>query len=712
MSTDDAPDNEPENYFPKVYDTPKGGLYGGYFDGSVLDPNVAALIMDYRWTTSYLGPTAATTMTYYFPQSASDYHISPSPNLINPVQNFHPMSAVQEAAVLTSFALISSYTGVIFEEAPSGSADHATFRFAGYDKGGSEARFPSNADIYAQQQNRPEYAPSDSRDAGDNFLGTNGSPPGAVYFGTDQFNTIMHELGHSIGLKHGHDDSLHGKLATQFDDNEFSVMTYASYFGADTGGATEARVGSSPQSYMMFDIAALQALYGANFSKIGSEAVYKWDNVTGQQYINDKVAPGTGVTATQKIFATVWTQGATSTYDLRNFHQDQVDDLRPGHWLTFSHDQLADLNNAVDAGTAEFMAQGNIYNALQYQNDQHSLIDNLITGDGNDKIWGNDKGNHITANGGNDEIHGGVGDDVITGGLGLDLIDPGNGYDTVRDTLAGLNGDYVHHFSEYLSVQYVGLRIGLSQVKITVDAQQTTFTVGGSALGLEGVLTGGAYMATPRGSGDDMYTVVKFVPYLPTLEEGHRVFEDGINGIINRAYLTGDGAVHLTGTLEAAVSSMSNSLGVYKIGADGTIFDVHLLFANTHNPGSPTFDLGTPGNGVQLGFFLIQDGFTKYGNLADNLSFVSPDTLGPAKVGDGDTLLLRSSTLGVLNGATVFHTSSQLNPGEHNQMLSGTDAAAHDLWIGFEDLLASTGDNDFQDAVLRIHANADALYLV
>ena len=57
------------------------------------------------------------------------------------------------------------------------------------------------------------------------------------------------------------------------------------------------------------------------------------------------------MTSTNKIFSTVWTQGATATYDLSNFAQDQIDDLRPGHWLNFSNDQLADLNSA-DPGAA------------------------------------------------------------------------------------------------------------------------------------------------------------------------------------------------------------------------------------------------------------------------------------------------------------------------------------------------------------------------
>ena len=37
--------------------------------------------------------------------------------------------------------------------------------------------------------------------------------------------------------------------------------------------------------------------------------------------------------------------GAVTTYDLSGFGGNQTDDLRPGHWLTFSQGQLADLNS-------------------------------------------------------------------------------------------------------------------------------------------------------------------------------------------------------------------------------------------------------------------------------------------------------------------------------------------------------------------------------
>jgi serralysin len=192
-------------------------------------------------------------------------------------------------------------------------------------------------------------------------------------------------MGHSFGLKHGHDGTFHGTLAPQVNDNEFSVMTYASYFGANTAtGASEARLGSSPTSYMMYDIAALQVMYGANFDKVGIRATYRWDKGTGQQFIGSE---------------------RRSQHRRHRDRQDLLDGVDAGRHRHLRpqgihpgpgrrpaarplpeilNDQLADLNNAVDAGTAGYIAQGNVYNALLYHGDLRSAVANLITGIGND----------------------------------------------------------------------------------------------------------------------------------------------------------------------------------------------------------------------------------------------------------------------------------------------------------------------------------------
>ena len=93
-------------------------------------------------------------------------------------------------------------------------------------------------------------------------------------------------------------------------------------------------------------------------------------------------------------------------------------------------------------------------------------------------------------------------------------------------------------------------------------------------------------------------------------------------------------------SFKTAVSMHSNALGVYKVGADGTISNVDIVYANTLNvaPGEMTVSLGTPGNNERIGFFLIQDGFDLFGNLPDNLAFLTPGTLAPANINNGEPL--------------------------------------------------------------------------
>ena len=155
-------------------------------------------------------------------------------------------------------------------------------------------------------------------------------------------------------------------------------MTYASYLGArHRHGATEAHVGSSPQSYMMYDIAALQAIYGANFGKVGTSATYRWDDDHRPADASTaSPAPNTGVTATkQDLLDSV---DAGRRRDLRPQQLRRGPGRRPaaGPLADDSpHDQLADLNSNAAAGTPQFHAQGNIYNALLYNGDRARLIE-------------------------------------------------------------------------------------------------------------------------------------------------------------------------------------------------------------------------------------------------------------------------------------------------------------------------------------------------
>ncbi|HZX84201.1 MAG TPA: DUF4114 domain-containing protein [Reyranella sp.] len=679
----------------------KGGLFGAVVDYAGLDANTIAELSSWRWTASFTeyvlaGSQPATRMTYWLSQRASDYDNYPTsdPENYARIANFQAVTPEQTAVIQTAFSLVSSYTLLTFEAASS--SDTASLRLArnmaptASSTGGYPPGLADNG------------VPFGTWASGDAWLASNANVTSG-YFGTDEFSTIIHEFGHTLGLKHGHETTPNGALAREFDNHEFSVLTYRTYTGSPFDPIGREVDGSSPQSYMMFDISALQSMYGANFSRLGKQDTYRWDGTSGQQTINGEQAPNTGLSSTGKIFSTVWTQGAAVTYDLSAFSQDQVDDLRPGRWLTFSNNQRADLNPADLS--EQFKAQGNIYNALLYYGDLKSAIANLTTGSGNDTLIGNDRDNVLRAGDGNDIVVTSGGNDIVSGGDGADTMHFGPGHSTLRDSLADLNGDVVRNFG-FGAVDVLGVRLGWDSVTIT--ATQTMISFGTSAVQLDGSFAGnGAFILSARGLGADAHTALGYVNYLPSLAEGVSVDTASINGVADQSFLIGDGSARFTLEFKSAVSAFANTLGAYKIKADGTIDNVLILFDNTLNvaAGARIVDLGVPANGERIGFFLIQNGFEAYGDLPDSLAFLAPGTGQLALVDSGAAIL--TSTLSALTRTPIFHSTAILNPNGANQVLSGVTAGGQQLQIGFEDLASATGDRDFQDVVIGIHVTGD-----
>ena len=335
--------------------------------------------------------------------------------------------------------------------------------------------------------------------------------------------------------------------------------------------------------------------------------------------------------------------------------------------------------------------------------------DTILGGPGNDTLNGGDGNDTIIGGTGNDTIDGGSGTNIVSGGEGNDVFDFRSGANTSRDTLADMNGDGIIGFGFDDALDITGSLLGRSDLTVLRGTGTTTLSAGGSTVQLVGDYSGGDFMTVARGTGADAHTIVTFENFLPTLTEGARVDPASINGVANEPFLTGDGSVRFTLEFKSAVSMHSNALGVYKVAADGTIFDVNIIFNNTLNVAGAarTVDLGVPGNNEKFGFFLVQDGFDLYGNLPANLSFLAPGTNTPADLDSGVPPVLHSATLGNLTTGPIFHSFATFNPGDANQVLSGVAPGGHELLIGFEDLPSATGDNDFQDVVVGIRIFPD-----
>lgn len=355
-------------------------------------------------------------LTFSFPVSGSYYSYQR-------IADVKPLSGAQEDAVRTALSQISSFTALSFREIAETLSDQATLRFA---------REVGLGGAYA-------YLPDTDETGGDGFFGSGTANPEP---GNEAFLYYIHEIGHALGLEHGHE--FPSFYLSDLDSQEFTVMTYSDYAGDSDLDSYDAGPVDWAQTYMQLDIAALQFLYGANYATSGEvwsgDTVYRFSPQTGEMSVN---GAGQGAPAGNRIFRTIWDGDGEDTYNLANHTTDLDIDLAPGGWSTFSRGQLADLDRF--SNSTERIAQGNVANARLVDGDLRALIENAIGGSGDDTIRGNKADNALGGRAGADSLFGFAGGDRLSGGSGTDFLAGGAQADRLlggagRDVLQGAKG--------------------------------------------------------------------------------------------------------------------------------------------------------------------------------------------------------------------------------------------------------------------------------
>jgi serralysin len=375
------------------------------------DPETDALVEGPIWS--------STSLSFSFPTLASQFTGYAGGE---PAVNFEALNPTQQAAVRAIFASISSFANLTFSEVTGASASTAVLRF-----GMSDAPETAHA-----------YLPSATELGGDSWYNNSDGEYDNPVRGNYAWVTFEHEIGHALGLGHPHEAT--PPMPMDRDSLQFTVMSYRSKVGDSLHGYSSDAWGF-PQSYMVEDIAALQFLYGANYTYRSTGNLYLWSPTTGELFVD---GVGQGAPGANVIFQTVWDGGGIDTFDLSNhvvdpnsFGNQTVIDLRPGEG-SYLQTQRADL------GTGPFAV--NFFTAALYHGDTRSLIENAIGTNGRDLIRGNEAANRLEGNGGGfDELYGFGGDDILTadgilqGGDGNDVLS-GTGTlsgDAGNDTLSG-----------------------------------------------------------------------------------------------------------------------------------------------------------------------------------------------------------------------------------------------------------------------------------
>jgi hypothetical protein len=344
-------------------------------------------------------------VTYSFLQKVPDYYASGATER----QNFLEYNDSMREGARRALAVWQSVTNITFVEVPDPTG--GVIRFG-------TADLPDNVGAWA-------YLPGSSTPMnqglpGDVWLNNNGYPdnaplgPSSWAAHSNQavsswgFFVHLHELGHANGLMHPFDVSVLPKLPPATDNTSFSVMSYTDYsnFINDIGG-TE-KYASTP---MIYDIAAMEAIYGAQPNNNDGDTVYQY---------------GAGID--DAVLQTIYDTSGVDTLDASNQFRGVEIDLAPGSFSSIGRYQRATItmNGLVDVTTN---AEDNIGIAFS------TTIENAVGSLFDDVIHGNNVDNDIRGGWGADEMDGRDGDDYLSGQRGDDIykVTVANGSDTLAD---------------------------------------------------------------------------------------------------------------------------------------------------------------------------------------------------------------------------------------------------------------------------------------
>lgn len=220
--------------------------------------------------------------------------------------------------------------------------------------------------------------------------------------GSINYRTLVHEIGHTLGLKHPFEPYPYmasPTLPVHLDNYNYTVMSYTESPNSKlieiVGDPGNYSWRSYPPYYvsydapMLYDIAAIQYLYGANYSFNSGDTVYAFD-------------------PNEPFRRTIWDGGGEDTICVENFTRGCTINLNSG--------QLSEIRIETDIRNDIALINNpppNVYDGTNYLAIAFNCtIENAIGGFGKDTLIGNSVNNRLRGNGDDDFLDGGEGIDT------------------------------------------------------------------------------------------------------------------------------------------------------------------------------------------------------------------------------------------------------------------------------------------------------------